>query len=364
MSNTSASELAVDSPVKSKAGPVFAGHVALRNVGYSIQGKSILNDVSLDVRPGEVACLLGPSGCGKTTLLRLIAGIHKPDNGQILLDGMEISGPSRNVPPEKRNIGLVFQDFALFPHLSVIENVAYGLTALLRKEAMDVAALILERVGLGSSLQRSPQSLSGGEQQRVALARALVPRPQVVLLDEPFSGLDQRLKDTVREETLALLRETRATAILVTHDPVEALAFADHIHVMQSGKLAQSGKPDDLVHRPVSRDVAVFFRHYNFFEGVVRNGLVETLLGALPAKGVAMSGRVDVLVAPDGIRIVPQGQGTAATIVENRDIVTTRRILAKLHSNGQVLQIHSNVASTGEVGLVLTGKDTHIFNVS
>jgi iron(III) transport system ATP-binding protein len=345
----------------SRAGPVFAGHVSLRDVGYRLNDKQILSDISLDVKPGQVACLLGPSGCGKTTLLRLIAGIIQPSHGQVLLDGIEICGPNKNVPPERRNIGLVFQDFALFPHLTVIENVAFGLTALSRQEAAKVAALILERVGLGQSLNRMPQTLSGGEQQRVALARALVPRPQVILLDEPFSGLDQRLKDSVREETFALLRETRATAILVTHDPLEALAFSDQVHVMQSGRLAQSGKPNDLIHRPASRDVAVFFRHYNQFTGTVRDGLVETPLGSLPAGSIKEGASVDVLVAPDGIRVVPLGQGTAAQVIENRDLVTMRRILARLHHSGQVVQIHSNVTSIGETGLVLTGQDTHIF---
>jgi iron(III) transport system ATP-binding protein len=344
-----------------KVGPVFAGHVSVRDVSFAVGRKSILNGVSLDVRPGEVACLLGPSGCGKTTLLRLIAGIIEPQKGAILLDGKEISGPNRYVPPEKRNIGLVFQDFALFPHLTVLENVAYGLTALSRKEAEDVATLILQRVGLGNALERTPQSLSGGEQQRVALARALVPRPQVVLLDEPFSGLDQRLKDTVREETLTLLRETRATAVLVTHDPLEALAFADQIHVMQQGQLAQSGRPEELISNPLNSDVATFFRHYNRFAGTVQDGHVQTPLGPVISTNMVNGATAEVMIAPDGIAIVAAGKGVPATIIENRDLVTTRRIIAVLHTTGQKLLIHGQVAHKGEIGLVLNGQHTHIF---
>ena len=272
MTFTSASGDANSQPGKGKAGPVFAGQVAFENVSYDIRGKKILHDVSLKAEAGKIACLLGPSGCGKTTVLRLAAGILRPTSGRILLDQYEVAGPTRFLPPERRNIGLVFQDFALFPHMTAQENVAYGLYALERKEALRVAGLALERVGLAHAMTRYPTSMSGGEQQRVALARAIVPRPQVVLLDEPFSGLDQRLKDSVRDETLALLRETRATAILVTHDPDEALSFADHIHVMQDGRIAQSGKPEDLIHRPNNRGVARFFRNYNSFRSVVKAG--------------------------------------------------------------------------------------------
>ena len=238
---------------KGRAGPVFAGQVRFDDVSYQIRNKTILKQVSLTVAPGQIACLLGPSGCGKTTVLRLAAGILSPTSGRILLDNYEVAGRTRFVPPERRNIGMVFQDFALFPHMTAQENVAYGLYALERPEALRVAGLALERVGLSHAMQRYPNFLSGGEQQRVALARALVPRPQVILLDEPFSGLDQRLKDSVRDDTLALLRETRATAILVTHDPDEALAIADQIHVMQTGEIAQSGAPHELLHQPANR---------------------------------------------------------------------------------------------------------------
>jgi iron(III) transport system ATP-binding protein len=345
-------------PVKGKAGPVFAGQVTFEHVGYSVRGKQILTDISLTAKAGTIACLLGPSGCGKTTVLRIAAGVLRPSSGRVMLDETEIAGPNRFVPPERRNIGLVFQDFALFPHMTAQENVAYGLYALERAEALRVAGMALERVGLGHAMTRYPGSLSGGEQQRVALARAIVPRPQVVLLDEPFSGLDQRLKDSVRDETLALLRETRATAILVTHDPDEALAIADQIHVMQAGRLAQTGAPEQLLRQPVNAGVARFFRNYNSFSGRVRNGRVETPLGSLDAHGVPDGAEVQVLVAPTGITVA---KGQLATIVENRDLGSHRRILARLNNGDQMILLHGSYEASGQVGLALTGKDTHIF---
>jgi iron(III) transport system ATP-binding protein len=344
-----------------RAGPVFAGQVSFEDVGYQTHTKSIVSGIDLKVEAGRIACLLGPSGCGKTTLLRLAAGIINPTKGRILLDSYEVAGPHRFVPPERRNVGMVFQDFALFPHMTARENVAYGLYALERSEALRVAALALERVGLGHAMDRRPNSLSGGEQQRVALARALVPRPQVILLDEPFSGLDQRLKDSVRDETLALLRETRATAILVTHDPDEALAIADQIHVMQTGAIAQSGAPHIVLHNPVSRAVARFFRNYNCLTGVVQNSSVDTVMGQVAAANYADNTAVDVLISPDSVDVVAVGRGIAATIVENRDVGSTRRMVLRLHSNDQKLLINGTHAGLGPVGLVLTGKDTHIF---
>jgi iron(III) transport system ATP-binding protein len=350
-------------PVMRKAGPVFAGEVQFESVSFAIHNKQILTDITLRLEAGKVACLLGASGCGKTTLLRLAAGILRPTAGRILLDGLEVSGPRQFVPPEKRNMGLVFQDFALFPHMTALQNVAYGLTALERGEAHRVAALTLERVGLAHAKERYPTSLSGGEQQRVALARALVPRPQVILLDEPFSGLDQRLKEQVRDDTLGLLRETRATALLVTHDPEEALSFADQIHVMRQGQLAQSGSPDELMHRPKSADIARFFRNYISFRGVVERGRIETPLGAAQASGFAEGAHVEMLVAPTAIVVLTTAKLANATILENRDIGASRRMVARLHATEQTVILNGDHQGLGEVCLALTGQDTHIFTV-
>ncbi len=347
-----------------KAGPVFAGNVTLENVSYEIGGKLILDSVSLNVDAGKVVCILGRSGCGKTTLLRLIAGIIRPTSGRILLDGTVVSGPNIYVPPERRSIGLMFQDYALFPHMTALENVAYGLYALQRSEALNVATMALERVGLRAVAQQYPATLSGGEQQRVALARALVPRPQVLMMDEPFSGLDQRLKESVRDETLTLLRETRATALLVTHDPDEALAFADQIYLMGQGRVLQSGSPEDLLHSPVSVEVAQFFRSHFSLNGIVTQGQVETPFGTLKAKHFADSTRVTLLVPPTGFEITTADKAAPATIIENRVLGGTRRLVLKLENFSNPVLVHSDVSFVGPCGLALNGKHTHIFEAT
>ncbi|MGO4836504.1 ABC transporter ATP-binding protein, partial [Rhizobiaceae sp. 2RAB30] len=199
------------------AGVTFAARLGFENITHTFgNGSETLRGVSLAAEPGEVLCLLGPSGSGKTTLLRIAAGIEAQTTGRVLLNDREIAGPSAFLPPEQRSIGLVFQDFALFPHLTILDNVRFGLTALSREEAKREAMIALSRVGLDHYAGTYPHVLSGGEQQRVALARAIAPRPAVLLMDEPFSGLDSRLKDAVRAETLDILRRSRATAIVVT----------------------------------------------------------------------------------------------------------------------------------------------------
>jgi iron(III) transport system ATP-binding protein len=300
------------------AGATFAGNMAFENVSYAIGALQILREVSFSLSPGEVVCLLGPSGCGKTSLLRLAAGVSKPTAGRVLIDGAEVSGPQKFVPPEKRNVGLMFQDFALFPHMTVIENVAYGLYAIRRNEALAIAERALERVGLAHYRNAMPHGLSGGEQQRVALARAIVPRPQVMLLDEPFSGLDQRLRETVRTETLALLRETRATCIFVTHDPAEALEISDRILLMRAGKIVQAGTPQELYAHPVDAAAARFFGDYNELEGTVRNGMIETKLGRFVVSGLTDGTQATLMVRPRAIRRALMGEGVEAFVSERR----------------------------------------------
>ncbi|HSR80319.1 MAG TPA: ABC transporter ATP-binding protein [Hyphomicrobiaceae bacterium] len=225
-----------------RAGATIAARLTFQEVERRYAAVVALAGVSLDVAPGEVVCLLGPSGCGKTTLLRIAAGIERPTGGRVLINGQEASGPTRFVLPEKRNVGLMFQDFALFPHLSLLDNVAFGLKFLPREEARAEALAALARVGLERSAGCYPHILSGGEQQRVALARAIVPRPAVMLMDEPFSGLDMELRERLQEETLALLRETRATCLIVTHAPAEAIRLGDRVAVMRAGRLVQAGR--------------------------------------------------------------------------------------------------------------------------
>jgi iron(III) transport system ATP-binding protein len=290
-----------------------------------------------------------------------VAGIISPQSGQIFLDNTEVSGPNTYIPPERRNIGLMFQDYALFPHMTALQNVAYGLYALKREDALKVAELALNRVGLGELANQYPSTFSGGEQQRVALARAIVPRPQVIMMDEPFSGLDQRLRETIRDETLSLLKETRATTLLVTHDPDEALAFADRIFLMGKGQILQSGTPDELLNSPANAAVAQFFRSYASFSGHVHKGEVLTPLGTLQTPAINDGTAVDVLVAPAGLNITAPGIGAAATIQENRSLGSVRRLVVKLEGHSTTLLVHSDVSRLGPCGLVLNGQHTHIF---
>ena len=257
--------------------------VTLENVRHSYGGEDAVRGVSLRVEPGEIVCLLGHSGCGKTTLLRLLAGIERPYAGTIRIDERMVAGPGVFVPPERREVGLMFQDFALFPHLTVIENVAFGLNTLKKDDQEREAMRALSRVGLAHTAQDHPHMLSGGMQQRVALARAIVPRPRVMLMDEPFSGLDRRTRDRVRDETLAILREMRASTIVVTHDPDEALRIADRIVLMRAGQVVQDGHARDFFERPADLFAARFFHELNEFEGMAQGGRVVTPLGQFAA---------------------------------------------------------------------------------
>lgn len=220
--------------------------------------------VSFDLPEGKLLSLVGESGSGKTTLLRLLAGLETPDSGSMSLDGQIISSPTKSLPPEKRGIGLVFQHHALFPHLTVEKNVSFGLKHLKGKERSSITSQMLDLVGLPDFGKRYPHQLSGGERQRVALARALAPSPRLLLLDEPFSSLDARLRQTVRDETRAILKQRGATALFVTHDTGDALSIADHIVVLRKGQVQQEGAPPEVYHAPANAYVASFFGSCNF----------------------------------------------------------------------------------------------------
>jgi iron(III) transport system ATP-binding protein len=283
-------------------------------VGLSFEGifhryddVTAVNGVSLSVAPAEILCLLGQSGCGKTTLLRLAAGLERPSAGRILMDKREVAGPAGFVEPEDRGIGLMFQDYALFPHLSNLDNILFGLKGLPRAEAEREARAALARVGLADHASDYPHRLSGGEQQRVALARAIAPRPGVLLMDEPFSNLDRRLRDAVREETLAIIRETRATAIVVTHDPEEALRIGDRIALMRAGRLVQVGAPRDVYRAPADLFAARFFCDLNEVPGRVRNGRIDTPVGLFPAPGLPEGSAAILCVRPQAISLRPPG---------------------------------------------------------
>ncbi|MEC7721533.1 MAG: ABC transporter ATP-binding protein, partial [Pseudomonadota bacterium] len=231
--------------------------VSLSDVVCTIQGKNAVNGISLNIKPGEIICFLGPSGCGKTTSLRLIGGIVKPNNGEISIDDEIVSSVSFQVPPEDRHIGFLFQDFALFPHLSVMQNVLFGLNIQKHEDADARAGRMLALTGVSHLAERYPDTLSGGEQQRVALARAIAPAPGLVLMDEPFSNLDPPLRADMRRLTVSLLRGEHtdispATGIIVTHDAVDAMHMADKIAVMSEGQIVQFDKPDQIYENPAS----------------------------------------------------------------------------------------------------------------
>ncbi len=296
----------------------LASRLTLEDVRHGYDEVEAVRGVSLTIEPGEIICLLGQSGCGKTTLLRLIAGIERPSSGRILLDTQVVAGPGVFVPPEKRNIGLVFQDYALFPHLTNVQNVAFGLRALKPTEAHDEAVRALQRVRLEEHAGDYPHALSGGEQQRVALARALVPRPGILLMDEPFSGLDSRLRSSVRTETLKVLRDARATCIIVTHDPEEAMRLGDRIALMRKGVLVQVGTPEELYLHPADLDVARFFCETNEVEGTVTGGHLVTPLGSFPAPGLAEGAPAVAAIRPQGVELMAPGSGVPGRIVNHR----------------------------------------------
>ncbi len=270
-----------------------------------------VHDVSLALSQGEFLVLLAPSGSGKTTLLRLIAGFESLDRGHILLGGRDVGG----LPPEKRGVGMVFQDYALFPHLTVEKNIAFGLcrhSAMSRqRKVADIAALC----GLGPLMQRYPHALSGGQQQRVALARALAPDPAILLLDEPFSHLDRNMRAQMRGEMMSILRQQGSTAILVTHDHEEAFAVADKIAVLNAGYLEQYDVPDVIYHLPSTPFVAQFVGLADFVPGRIRGEKVETDLGVFPNNTALSDGaEVRIMIRPDDVDLSLAQNGTAKVV--------------------------------------------------
>ena len=313
--------------LRARAAATFAASLTLENVTRRYGETAALAGIDLDVAPGEIVCLLGPSGCGKTTLLRVIAGIEKPSSGRVLINDREVAGPSKFVTPENRNVGLMFQDFALFPHLKIVDNVAFGLKALPRADAVQAARAILERVGLTAQAEAYPSTLSGGQQQRVALARAIVPRPAVMLMDEPFSGLDVQLRDSMQEETLSLLRETRATSLIVTHHPEEAMRLGDRIVVLRDGRILQAGQAEQLYRDPASLFVARLFSEINEIRTRVRTGAVHTAAGSFPAPGLADGSEAVLCIRERGNTLVRSVNGSSPGM---RGRVIERKFLGDL----------------------------------
>lgn len=281
-----------------------ATHVLLKNVTKLFNGNvKAVYDLSMEVKKGEFFSLLGPSGCGKTTTLRLIAGLDKPDEGVISVGEKVVSAGGVWVAPEKRGVGIVFQDYALFPHMTVFKNIAFGLTNCNKKELKQKVMEMLELVGLSDMAERYPHEISGGQQQRVALARALAPFPKVMLLDEPFSNLDADLRVELRIETKRILKEKGITTILVTHDQEEAFSLSDRVGVLNSGRLEQAGTPSEIYHQPVSHFVAGFVGKADFVGGKIQNGTLISDAGVFrcPEYASLDNRDVDIMIRPDDV---------------------------------------------------------------
>ncbi len=275
---------------------------------------SAVRGLNLTIHTGEILALLGPSGCGKTTTMRLIAGFERPDAGTITIGGRLVAGPRTFVPPEERQVGMVFQNYALFPHLTVAENIAYGLKQDRHRRAERVRE-VLALVDLAGLEQRLPHELSGGQQQRVALARALAPNPQVLLLDEPFSGLDAGLRDQVRGEVAQILRASGATVVVVTHSQEEALFLGDRVAVMNQGVVEQVARPEALFLHPASRFVAEFMGTAFFLPGITREQGLETELGFWPQPvNLAAGTAIEAAARPDDLTLTADPQGQARVI--------------------------------------------------
>ena len=304
---------------------------------YTARGAPAVAGVDAILSPGEIVALIGESGCGKTTLLRLIAGLEVPDSGSILVRGVPVAGDGAWVHPERRGVGLVFQEFALFPHMTVMANVLYGLASLPRARRRQRAAEMLDLVGLADYHQRYPHQLSGGQQQRVALARALAPEPHLLLLDEPFSNLDTALKRTLREELLEILRSTGITTLLVVHDAEDVLVLADRAIVLRAGQVIQEGDPENLYRTPTDEYVARFFGETNVLLGrASSHGVVDTPLGFLPcAAAASREGMVRLCLRPEDLEFVSgEGPGRPAVVRRIRTVGTRRQVLVALENGG------------------------------
>tara|TARA_B100000242_G_scaffold123714_1_gene87022 strand:+ start:187 stop:1269 length:1083 start_codon:yes stop_codon:yes gene_type:complete len=318
----------------------------VKNLSRSFGNLTVVDKISFQIFSGQVACLLGPSGCGKSTTLRMIAGVEKPSSGQIFVDEELTSNASFQVPPEERSIGLMFQDFALFPHLNVQQNVYFGLAG--SKEFKEKRALeLLDKVGLAHLALNYPHSLSGGEQQRIALIRALAPQPKIMLMDEPFSGLDDRLRDEVRDETFKLLRSEDTAVLMVTHDPQEAMKVADEIALMRDGKILQRGAPYNIYNAPVDLKALQFFSDANAIQATLKGSLADTPFGQFFAPGLADGTDIDIVFRPQHIRIDfdRKGQGplpTASQGVAARGIVKRARFVG----NESLIEFEMDFGST------------------
>ncbi|AMW35229.1 ABC transporter ATP-binding protein [Haematospirillum jordaniae] len=327
--------------------------LAMADVCHAFEDSLVLDGLSLSIGAGEIICLLGASGCGKTTTLRIAAGLEKPSSGEVWINGHAmLSREGGMIPPEKRGVGFLFQDYALFPHLKVLDNVTFGLRHIPEPDKTRRAHEALEHVGMASYASSWPHTLSGGQQQRVALARALAPNPALLLLDEPFSGLDRYLRDQIRAETLTILKDRGISALMVTHDPEEAMFMADVLALMDKGRIIQSGTPAELYNHPSSAFVARFFCDFNLVKGHVLRGSVETPFGLVDAPyGVEEGSSVEVLIRPEAIRLTSVADGDypafVATVIDSRMLGRTSLVYIKAGPAASAERVVAHVRAPG-----------------
>jgi iron(III) transport system ATP-binding protein len=344
----------------------------VHGVSHAFDGHQVLDNVSLTIPAGELVCLLGPSGCGKTTLLRIAAGLERLQHGGIIIDETVVAAPDTHVAPEHRGIGLMFQDYALFPHLTILRNATFGLARPKSAGARRRALEMLDQVGMAAYADKYPHMLSGGQQQRVALARALAPEPRLLLLDEPFSGLEVNLRMQIREETVAVLKRTGVATLMVTHDPEEAMFMADRIKILGAdGRVLQSGRPADIYYKPADEFVARLFGHMNYLQGVVMAGRVAGPLGPIQVDGVADGTAVHILVREEGVVVSPAGadaDSVPVEVVESRLLGRSSHLrLRPLETTAQAAEFHARVpgafdpAEAGPMAARLDPRHTFVY---
>lgn len=316
--------------------------IKFENISHHYGSIASVTDISFEVGEGEVVSLLGPSGCGKTTLLRLAAGFETPDSGQIMQDNNVLSATSGVLPPEQRQMGLVFQSYALFPHMTILKNVMFGLHSSSRADT-EYANSLLADMDLSDCAEKYPHELSGGQQQRVALARALAPSPKLILLDEPYSGLDSRLRERVRDQMLHALRLSGTAALMVTHDAEEAMFMSDRIIVLDNGIILQQGRPIDLYCRPQNAFVTEFFGEVNHVPAHGLKGRVTTLFGEFDSPEMTEGCAALMVIRHEGLRISATDSGVPATVVESHLLGRATLIHLAVPSDDGELHLHARI---------------------
>ena len=342
-----------------------APRLRVENLNWTNSGKKIVSDISLSLFPGEVLCLLGDSGCGKTSFLRLICGLEKEDSGEIYINEEIISSEKISVLPEKRPVSMIFQDYALFPHMTVYQNIAYGIKSLQKEQKKSKIDKIIRDLDIQEHLKKYPHELSGGEQQRVALARAIAPEPLILLMDEPFSGLDRSLREYIREETITLLRNSQAAIILVTHDPEEAMLVGDRIALMRNGKINQIGTNDEMIFQPINDYTVSTFSNVNTYQSVIKNKKVETPFGFFEIPDNISGKQAKILIRDQAFQIVNPTENNSY-IVNQIDYTgeNSRIELKAINSDTQVkitVPGKTAVKLDDKIGLSVDERYVHIF---